>query len=275
MAFQNPTSNSSLFGTMDAEFSGESDRDFFGSALALDSDAILISDKFNSPPHQCDVSSRSKIGFSQSPESILLDSSSDSSLQRPRHGSSDSSHSEFIGGDVTMVDEEQAAAWSAVDTLAGQYCVNAKISNTDATLSDVAMDKVFDFDSAASSPGPHTTKSDVVFNSSPNFAKMPYRSSPGSGFMSNKPPSYWPPRSAVRVARNMPSSNILCSHYGAKAHFSRTQMINLSFLPHLGINNLRSFPWYSKNQRLRTTNAKPKPTCLITTTSHRGLLTKA
>lgn len=217
MAFQNPTSNSGPFGTMEAEFPGESDRDFFGSALASDSDAIFISDKFN-PPHQCDLSSGSKIGFSQSPESIPLDSSSDSSLQRPRHGSSDSSHSEFLGGDVTMVDEEQAAACSSMDTMAGKYCINAKISNTDDAFSDVAMDKVFDFDSAASSPGPHTTSSDVVFNSSHNFAKMPYRSSPGSRFMPNKPPSYWPPRSTVRVARNTPCSNILCFHYGAQAH---------------------------------------------------------
>lgn len=208
MAFQNPTSDSGPFPTMDAEFYGESDRDFFGSALVSDSDAILISDKFN-PPHQCDLSSGSKIGFSQSPESILLDSSSDSSLQRPRHGSSDSSHSEFLGGDVTMVDEEQAAACSSMDTMAGKYCMNAKISNTDAAFSDVAMDKVFDFDSAASSPGPHTTY---------NFAKMPYRSSPGSRFMPNKPPSYWPPHSAVRVARNTPCSNILCFHYEAQAH---------------------------------------------------------
>lgn len=218
MAFQNPTSNSGSFGMMDAEFSGESDCDFFGSALASDSDAILIiSDKFNLP-HQCDLSSGSNIGFSQTPESILLDSSSDSSLQRPRHGSSDSSHSEFLGGDVTMEDEEQAAACNSMDTMAGKYCMNAKISNTDAAFSDVAMDKVFDFDSAASSPGPHTTSSDVVFNSSHNFAKMPYRSSPGSRFMPNKPPSYWPPRSAVRVARNTPCSNILCFHYGAQAH---------------------------------------------------------
>lgn len=218
MAFQNPTSNSAPFGMMDAEFSAESDRDFFGSALASDSDAILISDKFNTPPHQCDLSSGSKIGFSQSPESILLDSSSDSSLQRPRHGSSDSSHSEFLGGDVMMVDEEQVAAYSSMDTKTGKYCMNANISNTDAVFSDVAMDKVFDFDSAASSPGPHTTSSDVVFNGSHNFAKMPYRSSPGSRFMPNKPPSYWPPRSAVRVARNTPSPNILCFHYGTQAH---------------------------------------------------------
>lgn len=207
MAFQNPTYNSGSCGTIDAEFSSESDRDFFGSALASDSDAILISDKFNTP-HQCDLSSGSKIGFSQSPESILLDSSSDSSLQRQRHGSSDSSHSEFLGGDVTMVDEEQAAACNSMDTKAGKYCMNAKISNTDAAFSDVAMDKVFDFDSAASSPGPYSTSADVVFNSSHNFAKMPYRSSPGSRIMPSEPPSYWPSRSAVRVARNTPFSNI-------------------------------------------------------------------
>lgn len=201
MDFPNPTSNSGPFGTMDVEFFSESDRDFFGSALASDSDAILISDKFNTPPHQCDLSSGSKIGFSQSPESTLLDSSSDSSLQRPRHGSSDSSHSEFLGGDVTMVDEEQPAACNSMDTKAGKNCMNAKISNSDATFSDVAMDKVFDFDSAASSPGLHNTSSDVVFNTSHGFAKMPYRSSPGSRVMPNKPPSYWP-RSAVRVARS-------------------------------------------------------------------------
>lgn len=218
MAFQNPTSNSDPFGMMDAEFSGESDRDFFGSAFPSDSDAILISDKFNTPPHQCDLSSGCKLGFSQSPESILLDSSSDSSLQRPRHGSSDSSHSEFLGGDVTMVDEEQAAVCSSMDTKAGKYCMNAKISSTDAAFSDVAMDKVFDFDSAASSPGPHTTSSDLVFNSLYNFANMPYRSSPGSRPMPNKPPSYWPRLSVVRGARNTHCSNILCYHYGAQAH---------------------------------------------------------
>lgn len=236
MAFQNPTSNSSSFGTMDAEFSGESDRDFFGSALALDSDAILISDNFNNTLHQCDLSSGSKIGFSQSPESILPDSSSDSSLQRPRHGSSDSSHSGFLGGDVTMLDEEQDAAFSSVDTMAGQYCMNAKISNTDATFSDVAMDRVFDFDSAASSPGPHPTTSDVVFNSLHNSAKMPYRSSPGSGFMPNKPPSYWPPRSAVRVARNTSCSVYHVFSIGLRLIFFRAEMIKLSFLPHPGIN---------------------------------------
>lgn len=210
MAFKNPTSNSSPFETINSEFPDESDRDFFGSALALDSDAILISDKFNNPPHQCDLSSGSKIGFPQSPESTLPDSSSDSSLQRPRHGSSDSSHSEFLGGDVTMVDEEQAAAWSAMDTMAGQYCIDAKISNSDATFSDIAMDKVFDFDSAASSPGPHATTSDVVFSSPHNFAKMPYRSSPGSDFTLNKPPSYLPTRLVVSVARHTSNSNILC-----------------------------------------------------------------
>lgn len=201
MAFQNPTSNSGPLGTMDVEFFSENDGDFFGSALASDSDAILMSDKFNTASHECDLSSGSKIGFSQSPESTLLDSSSDSSLQRPRHGSSDSSHSEFLGGDVTMVDEEQAVKYNSMDTKAGKYCMNAKISSTDAAFSDVAMDKVFDFDSAASSPGLHSTSSDVVFNTSHSFAKMPYRSSPGSRVMPNKPSSYWPPRSTVRVAR--------------------------------------------------------------------------
>ena len=201
MAFKNSTSSFSPFGTMDSELPSENDGDFFGSALALDSDALLISDEFDNLSHRCDPSNGSKIGFSQSPESTLPDSSSDSSLQRPRHGSSDSSHSGFLGGDVTMVDEEQVAAWSAMDNMTGSYRRNAMIHNPDATFSDNVMDRVFDFESAASSPGPHTTTSDVVFNSPHNFAKMPYRSSPRSVFIPTKSSGHLPACSAVGVSR--------------------------------------------------------------------------
>lgn len=214
MAFKNPTSSSSPFGTMDSELPSENDGDFFGSALALDSDALLISDEFDNLSHRCDPSSGSKIRFSQSPESTLPDSSSDSSLQRPRHGSSDSSHSGFLGGDVTMVDEEQVAAWSAMDNMTGSYCSNAMIHNPDATFSDNVMDRVFDFESAASSPGHHTTTSDVVFNSPHNFTKMPYRSSPGSVFVPTKSSGHWAARSAVGVSR---TSLILFSFFGVFA----------------------------------------------------------
>lgn len=201
MAFKNPTSSSSPFGTIDSELPGENEGDFFGSALALDSDALLNSYEFNNLSHRCAPSSGTKIGFSQSPDSTLPDSSSDSSVQRPRHGSSDSSHSGFLGGDVTMVDEEQVAAWSAMDNMAGSYCRN---SNADATFSDNVMDRVFDFESAASSPGPHNTTSDVVTNSPHNFAKMPYRSSPGSAFVPTISSGNWPARSVVRASRNTP-----------------------------------------------------------------------
>lgn len=186
---------------MDSELHSENDGDFFGSALALDSDALLVSDEFDNLSHRCDPSSGSKIAFSQSPESTLPDSSSDSSLQRPRHGSSDSSRSGFLGGDVTMVDEEQVAAWSAMDNMTGSFRRNAMIHNPDTTFSDNVMDRVFDFESAASSPGPHTTTSDAVFNSPHNFAKMPYRSSPSSVFIPTKSSGRWPALSAVGVSR--------------------------------------------------------------------------
>lgn len=205
MAFNNPTSSSSPFGTMDSELPGENEGEFFGSALALDSDA-LISDEFNSLPHPCDPSSASKIGVSQSPDSTLPDSSSDSSLQRPRHGSSDSSHSGFLGGDVTMVDEEQVAAWNAMDNMTGSFSRNVKIPKTNATFSDNVMDKVFDFDSAASSPGPYNTTSDAVFKSSHNFANMPYRSSSGSFFVPTTSAGHRSARSAVSVSKNTPYS---------------------------------------------------------------------
>lgn len=211
MASKNPTSSSSPFGKMDSELPGESEGDFFGSAFALDSDALLISDEFSNLSHRCDPSSGSKMGFSQSPESTLPDSSSDSSLQRPRHGSSDSSHSGFLGGDVTMVDDDQVAAWSATDNVTGSYCRNAKIPKTDANFSDNVMDKVFDFESAASSSSPQPTTSDVVFNSSHNFPKMPYRSSSGSIFVPQKSSGYWPARSAVSLSRN-PAYSIFFFH---------------------------------------------------------------
>lgn len=144
------------------------------------------------------------LGFSPSPESSPPDSSSDSSVQHQRKGSSNSSHSGLLGGDVAMVDEDQVAAWSAAEGMAGiQSSSNLGSGNLPGTIdfdfSNSTMDKVFDFDSAASSPGPNTDSN--IVDSIPLYnVNMPYRSFPKSVLPRGRAPSHRSAASAVRFS---------------------------------------------------------------------------
>ncbi len=113
--------------------------------------------------------------FTQSPESS---SASDSSnTQHKRNHSSDSSRSGALtgDGDVSMngiligADMEDQASDKSSPT-------------TDVDLSNRAMECHFDFDSAASSPSPFSDTKLAFKPSSVRSIKMPYRSSPSTGF---------------------------------------------------------------------------------------------
>ena len=142
--------------------------------------------------------------FSLSPESSPPDSSSDSSVQHQRKGSSNSSRSGMLAGDVSMVDDDQIAAWSAADSMAGIQTSGSlgsgNLSSTiDFDFSNSTMDKVFDFDSAASSPGPHTD-SNFVTKHPLKIVKMPYRSSPKPVLPSGRAHGHRSTASTVRIS---------------------------------------------------------------------------
>lgn len=174
---------------------GSNQGDFFDSAFPFDSaEHVLSNHELPGYAYRSNTSTEPNSGrspmsttfqdlsFSLSPESSPPDSSSDSSVQHQRKGSSNSSRSGLLGGDVAMVDEDQVAAWSAAEGMAGiQSSSNLAYGNLPSTIdfdfSNSTMDKVFDFDSAASSPGPHTD-SNIVDKSPLKNVTMPYRSSP-------------------------------------------------------------------------------------------------
>lgn len=140
--------------------------------------------------------------FSLSPESSPADSSSDSSVPHQRKGSSNSSHSGLLGGHVGMVDEDQVAAWSAVEGIAeiqssSNFGSRNVPSSIDFDFSNSTMDRVFDFDSAASSPGPQAD-SNIINNSPLNNVKMPFRSSPRSVLSRGKANGHRSAASTVR-----------------------------------------------------------------------------
>lgn len=210
-SFITPTSMNSHPSTSD----GSSQADFFDSAFALDSaeHAVLnhgLPDSAYRPQTSTEPNSgRSPmsttlqgLSFSPSPESSPPDSSSDSSVQHQRKGSSNSSHSGLLGGDVAMVDEDQVAAWSAAEGMAGiQSSSNLGsqlLPNTiDFDFSNNTMDNVFDFDSAASSPGPHADLH-IVDNSQLYNVNMPYRSPQNCVFPRGRAPGHRSAASAVR-----------------------------------------------------------------------------
>lgn len=186
------------------------------------------------------------LSFSLSPESSPPDSSSDSSVQHQRKGSSNSSHSGLLGGDVAMVDDDQVAAWSAAEGMAGiQSSTNLGSSILpsiiDFDFSNSTMDKVFDFDSAASSPGPHTD-SNILDNSSLKNVKMPYRSSPKSVLARGRAPGHRSTASAVRRPFPSTRARVSASHIfwkrGIKPFGFRDRMRYLRFLLHIGTKKL-------------------------------------
>ena len=189
---------------------------FFDSALPFDSaEHALSNDELTDFTYQSHTStepnsSRSPmstafqdLGFSLSPESSPADSSSDSSVPHQRKGSSNSSHSGLLGGHVAMVDEDHVAAWSAVEGIAEiQSSSNFGSCNVPSSMdfdfSNSTMDKVFDFDSAASSPGPQPN-SNIIKNSTLKNVKMPFRSSPRSVLSRGKANGHRSAASTVRL----------------------------------------------------------------------------
>ncbi len=102
-----------------------------------------------------------------------------------------------------MVDEDQFAAWGA-DSMNQLYSSNDVRSDNVITATDLqfgknTMENIFDFDSAASSPGPYT-KTDLTSDNLYDYWKVPYRSSPGSVPLSHQSFGYRSVPSAVSVA---------------------------------------------------------------------------
>ena len=112
--------------------------------------------------------------FSQSPESSSASDSSNN--QHKRNHSCDSSQSGALAGEG--------------DVLMNGIVIGADIEDqasdksspaTDVDLSNRAMESHFDFESAASSPGPLADTKPAIKSSSVRSIKMPYRSSPNVG----------------------------------------------------------------------------------------------
>ena len=131
----------------------------------------------------------------QSPESSSDSSSSNStSNQHKRNNSSDSSRSGAPNGDV----DGKATGKTSVSNgiLIGASPTEARLSEdyiplTDYEKSNRAMERHFDFDSAASSPNPHPgTHTRPLLGSSTFTSKVfPLRSNPNHGFDSDLDPS--------------------------------------------------------------------------------------
>lgn len=124
------------------------------------------------------------LSFSHSSKDSPPNSLSSSSNQHRREDSSNSSHSGVLGRNVAIMGKNDIAAWRAAENAAEIHSSNdARTANfpgtTDFESSNIIMGDVFDFESAASSPGP---TSDSKFGRKTPFKtlKMPYRSSPGS-----------------------------------------------------------------------------------------------
>ena len=112
--------------------------------------------------------------FSHSPESSSASDSSNN--QHKRNHSSDSSQSGALAvdGDVSM---NGIVIGADIEDQASDKSSPA----TDVDLSNRAMERHFDFDSAASSPSPFADTKPAFKPSSVRSIKMPYRSSPNGG----------------------------------------------------------------------------------------------
>lgn len=123
------------------------------------------------------------LDFSQSPGSSPPDSLSGSSVQHQRSSSFHSSHSRLPDTDIAMADEDQVPAWSTIENVGENRSANdVGTTNVPTTPEvNVGMDQMFDFESAASSPGP-CLDSKLGLKTPIKTMKMPYRSSPGSPF---------------------------------------------------------------------------------------------
>lgn len=125
---------------------------------------------------------------SQSPESSLPDSSSsDSSNNRyKRNHSSDSSQVGAWGadGDMQMTGDTPVPNGILIGADPAEDRVNDQPSPaTDVDISNRAMECHFDFDSAASSPSPHSDPTSTFINSkSMKSMKLTYRTSQNTGF---------------------------------------------------------------------------------------------
>lgn len=113
--------------------------------------------------------------YSQSPESSSASDSSNN--QHKRNHSSDSSRSGALAGDGDV-------SMNGILIGAGTEDQASDKSSpvTDVDLSNRAMECHFDFDSAASSPSPFSDTKPAFKPSSVRSIKMPYRSSPNTGF---------------------------------------------------------------------------------------------
>ena len=124
---------------------------------------------------------------SQSPESSLPDSSSsDSSNNRHRRNhSSDSSQIGALGadGDIQMIGNTSAPNGILIGADPADNRVNDQpFPATDVDVSNRAMESHFDFDSAASSPSPHSYPTSTFNNSRLTASiQIPYRSSQKAG----------------------------------------------------------------------------------------------
>ncbi|KAK3169804.1 hypothetical protein OEA41_009188 [Lepraria neglecta] len=143
---------------------------------------------------------------SQSPESSLPDSSSsDSSNNRhKRNHSSDSSQVGALGadGDIRMTGDTPVPNGILIGADPAEDRVNDQPSPaTDVDVSNRAMECHFDFDSAASSPSPHSDPTSAFNNSkSMKSTKMTYRTSQNTGFGHGFGPGFGPYSGALKVS---------------------------------------------------------------------------
>ena len=154
--------------------------EFFSASLA---DSFFNEEAFADSSGQSTVDSPESSGqadraahqpaFSQSPQSSLIDSSSESSNQNEKNASSASSHSGHFaddsrGGEKSHVKKESLSDFG--------FQTTEKLLVSDPGISNDAMDQDFDFETAAGSPGPSPSGINQK-NAHMHSVEVPYRQS--------------------------------------------------------------------------------------------------